>query len=488
MKKYFFHDGTAQQGPFDLEELKAKNITANTQVWFDPMPAWKPAGTVDELKSLFTPTTAPAGEDWNIKQFYYMDGGMQQGPFFLYQLKEKNITSTTRVWYNPLPEWTTAAEVPALKEIITSIVSATPAASAPSATIEDWSNKQFYYSDGAGQHGPFKPDQLKGKGIAANTPVWYDPLPKWTTAGEVHALKDIIGTASAATNPAAHTAPKAEDWANKQYFFMEGGRQQGPFNLEQLKGKNIISGTPVWYDPLPKWTTAGEVAALKDILSMAVSSAAPASEDWNSKQFYYSDSAGQHGPFKPDQLKGKGISANTAVWYDPLPKWTTAGEVPALKDILSTATTAPAVAPAAPKAASPAIKQYFFIDNSGQQGPFSLEQLKGKSITANTQVWFDPMPEWKAAGAIDELKSIISSTGSVQQTVPPAVVIPKQDDWSNKEFFYIDAHGQQGPFKLDQLKGKNITANTMVWYEPLPNWTTAGEVPALKNIINNTAG
>ncbi|MBK5271519.1 MAG: DUF4339 domain-containing protein, partial [Bacteroidia bacterium] len=65
-------------------------------------------------------------------------------------------------------------------------------------------------------------------------------------------------------------SPTVEDWDNKQFYFSDNTGQQGPFNLEQLKGKNITSGTPVWYDPLPKWTTAGEVPALKDIINNEV--------------------------------------------------------------------------------------------------------------------------------------------------------------------------------------------------------------------------
>jgi chemotaxis protein histidine kinase CheA len=51
----------------------------------------------------------------------------------------------------------------------------------------------------------------------------------------------------------------------KQYYFNDGTSQQGPFTIEELKGKNITSETPVWYDGLPDWTTAGQLEDLKDI-------------------------------------------------------------------------------------------------------------------------------------------------------------------------------------------------------------------------------
>jgi hypothetical protein len=53
-----------------------------------------------------------------------------------------------------------------------------------------------------------------------------------------------------------------------------------------------------------------------------------------------------------------------------------------------------------------------------------------------------------------------------------------------RKYYFKDAEGQQhGPLKLDGLKGKNITPNTPVWYDPLPKWTTAAEVDELKNIV-----
>lgn len=58
MNKYYLHNGTENIGPFNIEELKQKNITRNTQVWCEGMEDWKEAGTVEELKILF-PTLPP---------------------------------------------------------------------------------------------------------------------------------------------------------------------------------------------------------------------------------------------------------------------------------------------------------------------------------------------------------------------------------------------------------------------------------------------
>lgn len=53
MNKYFYTDGTNNFGPFTLEELKLKNITRETNVWFQGLSEWAPAGNVAELNVLF---------------------------------------------------------------------------------------------------------------------------------------------------------------------------------------------------------------------------------------------------------------------------------------------------------------------------------------------------------------------------------------------------------------------------------------------------
>jgi hypothetical protein len=53
MKKYFYTDGTNNFGPFTLEELKEKNITRETKVWFQELGDWKKAWEVPELNELF---------------------------------------------------------------------------------------------------------------------------------------------------------------------------------------------------------------------------------------------------------------------------------------------------------------------------------------------------------------------------------------------------------------------------------------------------
>ena len=59
MKKYFLHDGSEQEGPFDIEELKSKNLNRDTPIWFEGLDEWTTIGKVDELKEIITATPPP---------------------------------------------------------------------------------------------------------------------------------------------------------------------------------------------------------------------------------------------------------------------------------------------------------------------------------------------------------------------------------------------------------------------------------------------
>ncbi|MDI1304062.1 MAG: DUF4339 domain-containing protein, partial [bacterium] len=67
MKKYYLHNGTENIGPFDLDELKAKAITKNTQVWYEGMEDWKNTGEVEELKSILSVVPPPITKKKEIK-------------------------------------------------------------------------------------------------------------------------------------------------------------------------------------------------------------------------------------------------------------------------------------------------------------------------------------------------------------------------------------------------------------------------------------
>lgn len=63
------------------------------------------------------------------------------------------------------------------------------------------------------------------------------------------------------------------------------------------------------------------------------------------KTFYYSDGKEQFGPFSHEEMKSKSISADTLVWFEGLPDWRRAGEVPEMSEFLVHSDFAPAVQP-----------------------------------------------------------------------------------------------------------------------------------------------
>jgi len=56
------------------------------------------------------------------------------------------------------------------------------------------------------------------------------------------------------------------------------------------------------------------------------------------------------------------------------------------------------------------MNKYFYTNGINQFGPFTLEELKGKNIGRDTQVWTQQLGEWKPAGSILELNDIFELT------------------------------------------------------------------------------
>jgi len=53
MKVWIYLEGK-QQGPFEMEDLKSKpGFDKNTRVWFEGLPKWYSAGSLEQLKPLF---------------------------------------------------------------------------------------------------------------------------------------------------------------------------------------------------------------------------------------------------------------------------------------------------------------------------------------------------------------------------------------------------------------------------------------------------
>ena len=68
MKKYFLLENKNQIGPFTIDELKEKKINETTFVWYDGLTEWTSAGSILELKVLFSvPIPTPPPPPINIQ-------------------------------------------------------------------------------------------------------------------------------------------------------------------------------------------------------------------------------------------------------------------------------------------------------------------------------------------------------------------------------------------------------------------------------------
>lgn len=47
--KYYYYQSGEQKGPVDLDALKDANINADTLIWHEGLPEWKPASEIEEL-------------------------------------------------------------------------------------------------------------------------------------------------------------------------------------------------------------------------------------------------------------------------------------------------------------------------------------------------------------------------------------------------------------------------------------------------------
>ncbi len=59
MKKYFYSDGKEKNGPFSFEELKDKNITEETLIWFEGLDRWTSAKYIKEIEEILEVSPPP---------------------------------------------------------------------------------------------------------------------------------------------------------------------------------------------------------------------------------------------------------------------------------------------------------------------------------------------------------------------------------------------------------------------------------------------
>jgi TM2 domain-containing membrane protein YozV len=70
---------------------------------------------------------------------------------------------------------------------------------------------------------------------------------------------------------------------------------------------------------------------------------------------------------------------------------------------------------------------YFIASGAGQQGPFTIEQLRGMGVRPETMVWAEGMPQWVPASQVAELQPLLSAgTASPGGVAAPMGYVPPQ--------------------------------------------------------------
>lgn len=77
------------------------------------------------------------------------------------------------------------------------------------------------------------------------------------------------------------------------------------------------------------------------------------------------------------------------------------------------------------------MKEYYIHNGKDNRGPFNIEELKDQKITKDTPVWSNDMQNWKKAGEVDELKSILSNNP------PPLKKIQKSEYQKPKKSIFL---------------------------------------------------
>ena len=76
------------------------------------------------------------------------------------------------------------------------------------------------------------------------------------------------------------------------------------------------------------------------------------------------------------------------------------------------------------------MSQYFIQTRTGQEGPFTIEELSKAAISPDTLVWFKGLNDWAPAGKIEALNSLFPSAASPA----PETARPPEHDGLKRKF------------------------------------------------------
>lgn len=179
--------------------------------------------------------------------------------------------------------------------------------------------------------------------------------------------------------------------------------------------------------------------------------------------------------------------------------------------------------------------KYYILYNGENRGPLEIEELEEYGLCATSRVWAPGMLSWQNAGDIPELQSYMekkeaqaakaraeakaakeaqqkaeeearmqasraaqqasqaasraSSNASARATNAGKDFSQHTSPQSKPVEWFMDINNSAiGPLDINELPGRGLTPDTLVWHEGMQNWSKASLVAELAYILNSHAG
>lgn len=120
---------------------------------------------------------------------------------------------------------------------------------------------------------------------------------------------------------------------------------------------------------------------------------------------------------------------------------------------------------------------YYIVVNNAQQGPFSKEELKIKTLSPETLVWRAGMPQWVKLADFPELADIL-----------PIDVTNESADISSDEdngWYAMLGERRLGPATVSELIALGVDLHTPVWHAGMADWANASSQPDFVEAVNS---
>jgi len=65
-------------------------------------------------------------------------------------------------------------------------------------------------------------------------------------------------------------------------------------------------------------------------------------------------------------------------------------------------------------------------------------------------------------------------------------MLENKNPFTMKQYFIHDGQNKPGPYKFEELQSKQISSETLLWFEGLESWTKAANIPELINLLKPT--